>query len=118
MDEYESRMNGSDRIYYPITTKEIYRSTTADCALIAARATIFAEPATESESQIGSHIYFSLRAVKRFMRKEALNDTDMRGVAGLRDALASLPSGSVMTGGRIGELAHQVGKILEQSGLE
>lgn len=116
--EYESHLHGSDRYGHPVTLKEIYASASADSTPAAAQNDGLAETTTAYETELGSHIYSSLRALKRRLRNQPLNGRDVRGIAGLRNDLVTLPRSAVMTGGRVGELVHRVGEMLEQSGLE
>lgn len=116
VEGYQARLDNPPH-EYTITYREIYTSDTNPATPDAADALPFLQPASDHETRLGSLIFFSLRAIKHHLRTGVILENDIPRIAGLRDELPTLPRDTVMSGGRIGELAHQTADMLAHLGL-
>ena len=113
LDEYEAWKVNPEYFGHRITLAEVYASDVAQAAADPVRPACFPGPATEYETEVGSYIYFSIRALKQRLRGECVQERDLVRIAKLRGLMPSIPRHITMSGGRIGELAHQVCGMLD-----
>ena len=112
LDEYQSYFVDPSLFGHEIALREVYASDLNSNAA-SAEPNRFLEPATDYETEIGMYVYFSLEALKHYLRGKGCPDKDIPRIAGLRKAIPDLPRHSMLRNGCIGELAHQVYEMLE-----
>lgn len=113
MDEYEAYKENREYYGHDITLVEVYASDAGEIIADPVHPACFTEPATEYETEIGSYLYFSIRALKQHLRGECVKEKDLVRIAKLRELMPSIPRDITMSGGCIGELAHQVYEMLD-----
>ena len=113
LDEYMSYFVDPSLFGHEITLREVYASDSSSNTAIDTASKRFLEPATDYETEIGMYVYFSLEALKHYLRGKGCPDKDIPRIAGLRKAIPNLPRHSMLRNGCIGELAHQVYEMLE-----
>lgn len=113
MDEYQACKVNPEHSGHNMTLVEVYASDMVEIDSDSVHPACFYEPAMEYETEVGSYLYFSIRALKQYLRGECVQEKDIVRIGRLRELIPSIPSSLTMSGGRIGELADQVCKMLD-----
>lgn len=111
-EDYQSRLENPEISGYAITYREIYSGDKDAASASSITTELFLLPASDHETRIGILIYFSLSAIKHHLRTGSILDKDIPRIRGLFETLPTLPRDTVMSGGGIGELAHQTTDML------